>query len=161
MNFSVEKLQASDAELFVQLRIDYILTDESFRPIYAKMSPQEITAMKTALADYFIKHNAEGTLIAVVAKEHKNIAATAFLSMYDKPPHPKNPNGKASTLYNVLTFPSYRRNGLASRLVQTLCDEEAKLGVSTVTLSATEEGKPVYTKLGFIPLNDEMILRLR
>ncbi len=160
MNFSIEKLQPSDTELFVQLRIEYILTDEGFLPIYNNMTPQEVTAMKTALADYFTKHIAQGTLIAVVAKEGETLAGTAFLSLYDKPPHPKNPNGKASTVYNVLTFPAYRRKGVASRMVQTLCDEAAAIGVSTVTLTATVDGRKVYNKLGFVPLHDEMILRL-
>ena len=49
----------------------------------------------------------------------------------------------------VLTRPDYRRRGFAQRLVQTALERSAALKIESVKLDATQEGQPLYEKLGF------------
>ncbi len=49
----------------------------------------------------------------------------------------------------VLTSANYRGRGFARRLLVTARDRADSLGIETVKLDATDEGKPIYEKFGF------------
>src|SRR6266567_5968452 len=49
----------------------------------------------------------------------------------------------------VLTSADYRGRGFARRLLVTARDRADSLGIETVKLDATDEGKPIYEKFGF------------
>lgn len=49
----------------------------------------------------------------------------------------------------VLTHPEYRKRGLASSLMQHAIDDVRK-DVKWIKLDASDEGKPIYEKLGFV-----------
>ena len=49
----------------------------------------------------------------------------------------------------VLTHPEFRRRGLARELVSHLLERAKELGVETVKLDATDEGRGLYESLGF------------
>jgi len=49
----------------------------------------------------------------------------------------------------VLTSADYRERGFAGRLLAAALDRADSLGVETVKLDATDEGKPIYEKFGF------------
>jgi GNAT superfamily N-acetyltransferase len=49
----------------------------------------------------------------------------------------------------VLTRPDYQRRGFARRLLAHALDLAEKMGIGTVKLDATEQGRPLYESLGF------------
>src|SRR5260370_37184294 len=49
----------------------------------------------------------------------------------------------------VLTHPNYRGRGFARRLISAALDRADSPGVETVTLGATEQGRPLYEGFGF------------
>ena len=50
----------------------------------------------------------------------------------------------------VLTHRDYQHRGLASSLVAHTLEQAGTLGIETVKLDATDQGQPIYEKLGFI-----------
>jgi len=68
------------------------------------------------------------------------LAATATLVSY----------GPLAWLGMVLTRQDYQHRGLASRLVTHVLDVADRAGVLTVKLDATEQGRPIYERLGFV-----------
>src|SRR6266704_9977 len=50
----------------------------------------------------------------------------------------------------VLTSANYRGRGFARRLLAAALDRADSLGVETVKLDATDDGKPIYEKVGFM-----------
>jgi hypothetical protein len=50
----------------------------------------------------------------------------------------------------VLTRHDYQHRGLASRLVAHTLEAARALGIETVKLDATDQGQPIYEKLGFV-----------
>jgi GNAT superfamily N-acetyltransferase len=50
----------------------------------------------------------------------------------------------------VLTLPSHRGRGHARRLLEYALNRAATLGIETLKLDATEQGKPLYESTGFI-----------
>jgi GNAT superfamily N-acetyltransferase len=49
----------------------------------------------------------------------------------------------------VLTNKQYQRRGLARRLLTTVLAQADDLGIETIKLDATEQGRPLYEKFGF------------
>jgi ribosomal protein S18 acetylase RimI-like enzyme len=56
---------------------------------------------------------------------------------------------KVAGLYSVATRREFRRRGIGSVVAWTVAMEARREGISTVTLQSSEEGKSVYTRLGF------------
>ncbi|OPY86816.1 MAG: Acetyltransferase (GNAT) family protein [Syntrophaceae bacterium PtaU1.Bin231] len=59
----------------------------------------------------------------------------------------------------VLTHPDDRRQGLASALVGRLLEIATHRGIPTVKLDATDQGRPIYARLGFT--NEQPVERWR
>lgn len=55
------------------------------------------------------------------------------------------------------TMPEHRRRGLAGAVMSTLVREAIGLGASTGLLVASEEGQPLYRRLGWEPVSDVVV----
>ncbi len=67
-----------------------------------------------------------------------------------------NPTGKKAYIMNMYTAPEYRRQGIAISTLDLLVKDVRKQGVSQIALEATEMGRPLYEKYGFVKMEDEM-----
>ena len=79
----------------------------------------------------------EGCLVMQVDNE---LAATTTLLCYGR---------RLAWIGMVLTKLQYRGRGLARRLLTQALEQADQMGIETVKLDATEQGKPLYEKLGF------------
>ena len=59
---------------------------------------------------------------------------------------------------NMYTHPEYRRKGIALHMLDLLVKEARQAGIGFISLEATEMGRPLYEKYGFVKMNDEMAL---
>lgn len=57
---------------------------------------------------------------------------------------------------NMYTDPDYRRRGIARHTLELLVEEAKKKGISHISLEATDMGRPLYERFGFIKMNHEM-----
>ena len=73
---------------------------------------------------------------------------------------PADPEPRRAWILNVYTCPEYRRQGIARRLMQTMIEWCRQAGFQSVSLHASDEGRPLYESLGFKP-TEEMKLVLR
>lgn len=140
--YNIRKAVPDDMDKLIKLRIDYLTID------MGGLKAEDEAVIKSQLVNYIAK-NINQTFIAYFAEVDKKVVSTAFLAISEKPANPHFITGKTGTLLNVLTYPEYRRKGLASKVIKRIIEEARQLGVSYIELSASEEGKPVYEKLGF------------
>lgn len=140
---NIRKATIEDIDILIKLRLDYIKSDME------SLSTDEENAICSQLVTYFKKH-INYDFIAVLAEIDNKVLSTAFLAISEKPANPTFITGKTGTLLNVLTYPEYRRMGIATKIMSKIIDEAKQLGVSSIDLSATENGKPLYEKLGFV-----------
>lgn len=61
---------------------------------------------------------------------------------------------------NVYTRINYRRQGIAFQMMKMLIEEAESKGVTEISLDATEVGRPLYEKCGFIKKEEGMVLNL-
>jgi GNAT superfamily N-acetyltransferase len=59
---------------------------------------------------------------------------------------------------NMYTLPAWRRKGIATMLLQHMIEHVKTTPARKLVLHATEMGRPVYEKLGFVAPNTEMML---
>jgi len=59
--------------------------------------------------------------------------------------------GGAAGVYSVATKSAFRGRGFGSALTWAALDEARRQGISTVVLQSSEDGKGIYTRLGFTP----------
>ena len=59
---------------------------------------------------------------------------------------------------NMYTNPTYRRKGIAYQTLKLLVADVKERGVTAISLEATDMGKTLYEKFGFVKMNDEMEL---
>lgn len=140
----IRKATINNIDLLIKLRFDYLIEDNG------SLTHDEKTAIQEQLRDYFEKHIQDNTFIGVIAEMDSQIVSTAYLAISEKPANPVFITGKTGTLLNVLTYPEFRRKGIATKVITFLLEEAKKVGVSSIELSATSDGKPLYEKVGFI-----------
>lgn len=59
---------------------------------------------------------------------------------------------------NMYTVPVYRRKGIAFHTLDILVRDAKEKGVSQIALEATDMGRPLYEKYGFVRMQNEMDL---
>ena len=139
---NIRKATVDDIDILIKLRIDYLLADRG------NLTDDEEKAIRSQLTTYYVKH-INHDFIAVLAEIENKVVSTAFLAISEKPANPSFITGKTGTLLNVLTYPEYRRMGFARKVIYQIIDEAKQLGVSSIDLSATQDGKALYEKIGF------------
>lgn len=72
------------------------------------------------------------------------------MTVAEKPANPDCITGKIATIINVFTYPDYRRKRIATELLTMTISEAKAMNISYLELSATESGKPIYERLGFV-----------
>jgi len=127
----------------IRLRVDFLLEENKMQDV------SEIDAFMKKLRDYFSKWIPVKGFTAIVAEDNDKVCSTAFLSIVERPPRMANSSNLVGTVYNVYTYPRYRRKGIATKVLQSLLANAELLGVASLDLLATEDGKPLYDKLGF------------
>ena len=140
-----------DIDLLVQLRIDYLLDQNTLESL------GNMEVLKDSLQAYFTSSFAKNEFMAIIADDENTVYSTAFLSIAERPPRTSNEPSRIGTVYNVYTYPQFRKQGIATNVMKALLDEAKNLDICAVDLYASSDGKPLYEKLGFkIPFHTYM-----
>lgn len=108
--------------------------------------------------EYYKSALETGEHIAYLVYDNETFIGTGGVSFYKVMPTYHNPTGKKAYIMNMYTASAYRRQGIAFYTLDLLVKDVRKQGVSQITLEATEMGRPLYEKYGFVKMEDEMEL---
>lgn len=153
---NIYKATLDDIDDLIRLRIDFLTMDQG------RLSDQNEKDIRAQLKVYLAKHIPLEDFIAVIAKHPTGkIASAAFLIIQERPANPSFITGLTGTLLNVVTYPEFRRKGIASQVIGEIINEARQKGVSSIDLYATDDGRGLYKKLGFVePSYTSMRLKL-
>jgi GNAT superfamily N-acetyltransferase len=62
--------------------------------------------------------------------------------------------GRQGTIVNVFAEPQWRRRGIAGLLIKEIIIWSKNQQIDRLTLHASDEGRSIYVKLGFVPSNE-------
>ena len=142
MSIIIGEATKEDINELVRMRIAYMKDD------FGSVSEHERQCMETQLPDYF-ERKLGTELVAFVAKDGDRIVSVAYLHIIEMPANSILLNGLYGEVLSVFTEPEYRGRGLCSALMRNLVEYGKKRGLGRIDLSATEEGYPIYAKVGF------------
>jgi GNAT superfamily N-acetyltransferase len=117
--------------------------------------PEILAASDVASAAYFATAIPAGTFHGWLAVTPTGLAVASGGVVIDQhPPGPANLSGQIGYIMNLVTDPCYRLQGIARRMMETMLEWLAQLGIQRVTLHATKVGRSLYEELGFVPSNE-------
>ena len=133
-----------------------VICDHRYR-MFAEMGTD--TALLDAATDSFAvwlePRLADGRYFGFVAEDAGAVVGGVGLYLYEWPPAPLHPaSGSRALVSNVFVEPAYRGHGIATELMRRTEAELARRGVAYATLSASDAGRPVYEKLGWVATNE-------
>ena len=107
----------------------------------------------------YYKHALEsGEHIAYLVYDSEKFIGAGGVSFYQVMPTYHNSTGKKAYIMNMYTAPEYRRQGIAFHTLDLLVKDARKQGVLQIALEATDMGRPLYERYGFVKMEDEMEL---
>ena len=107
---------------------------------------------------YYKRSLVTGEHIAYLVYDNGTFIGAGGVSFYQVMPTYHNPTGKKAYIMNMYTALEYRRQGIAIHTLDLLVNDARELGVSQITLEATDMGRPLYENYGFVKKEDEIEL---
>lgn len=135
--------EQADIPELCRLRLAYFEDD------FGTLPENLIAEISRHLPEYFAAHLGKQCIAPVAVLPDGTLCTCALLCVEEKPANPFFPNGKSGTVLGVYTMPEYRHQRCATKVMQMLIDWARENDLSIVRLSATNEGRCVYEKLGF------------
>jgi len=139
-------------ELLVNTRIEVLraanLLDEHVD--MSDVAAQSETYYREALSD--------GSHTGILAFDGDALVGAGGVSYYRVMPTFHNPAGRCAYIMNMYVRPAYRRRGIATAMLDLLVADARRRGAGRIALEATDMGRPLYDKYGFIRAEGEMEL---
>ena len=148
----IRRAISDDIDQLVRLRL--LLFEEAGEAV--QQTQEE--ALREATQVYLTKSLPQETFFAWVAESDRKIVATSGLVVFERPPAPGNLSGEEAYVLNMYTLPEWRGQGLATALLQEILHFTKQTSIKRLWLHATESGRPIYEKAGFMSTANEMEL---
>lgn len=107
---------------------------------------------------YYKRAVETGEHMAYLVYDKETFIGAGGVSFYQVMPTYHNSSGKKAYIMNMYTAPEYRRQGIAFHTLDLLVKAAKERGISQIALEATDMGRPLYEKYGFVKMEDEMEL---
>lgn len=110
-----------------------------------------------SISEEYFSGGEQTTVLAYCDGKLAGCATACWLTVM---PTYSHPTGKRAHIMNVYTRSEFRRMGVARLMMEQLLARAKQRGVTSITLDATEDGRPLYETLGFISSGESMELVL-
>ena len=143
-----------DLEVLVKTRIEVL------RAANKLDDSVDMSEVEAESRTYYKKALADGSHTAILVFDGDKFAGAGGVSYYSVMPTYHNPSGRKAYIMNMYTKPEYRRRGIAFKTLDLLVSDAKNKGIAAISLEATDMGRPLYEKYGFVKMEDEMELPL-
>ena len=150
--FEYKRTMPEDIEELVKTRIIVL------RAANKLSDDVDMSLLEQETCAYYKRALETGEHIAYLVYDNGTFIGAGGVSFYQVMPTYHNPSGKKAYIMNMYTAPEYRRRGIAFHTLDLLVKAAKEQGVSQIALEATDMGRPLYEKYGFVKMEDEMEL---
>ena len=150
--FEYKRATMEDIEELVRTRIIVL------RAANKLSDDEDMSVVEEESYAYYGRALETGEHIAYLVYDNGKFIGAGGVSFYQVMPTYHNPTGKKAYIMNMYTASEYRRQGIAFHTLDLLVKDARKQGISQITLEATEMGRPLYERYGFVKMEDEMEL---
>ncbi len=152
MNLIYKKATIEDINLLTKSRIEVL---KAANRLADDVDMEEVEAQSW---DYYEKALSDRTHTAYLVFDSNRFIGAGGISYYRVMPTYHNPSGNKAYIMNMYTNPDYRRMGIAMKTLELLVAEAKEKGIKAISLEATDMGRSLYEKFGFVKMNNEMEL---
>lgn len=146
------KASVNDLDLLVKTRLEVL------RAAYNLDSEVDMTEVESETYLYYRRALENGFHTAYLIFDGNSFIGAGGISYYTVMPTFHNPSGKKAYIMNMYTKPDYRRNGIATKTLDLLIQDAKEHEVTAISLEATDIGRKLYEKYGFVSMTSEMEL---
>ncbi len=152
MALRYKRAALEDIGLLTQTRIEVL------RAANQLADDLDLSEVERESRDYYQRALRDDSHIAYLVLDGERVVGSGGVSLYQVMPTYHNPSGNKAYIMNMYTHPAYRRRGIATKTLDLLVREIRKRGIAAISLEATDMGRPLYEKYGFIKSRNEMEL---
>jgi GNAT superfamily N-acetyltransferase len=147
---------ATEADASTLARLRVALLEETG----GALSPHERAEMLRLNEAFFLQNARTQSWCSWLAEVQGQTVAVGTLAFFLRPPYPGNPEGQDAYFLNMYTRPEFRGQHAAQEVLNAAISHARERGVRKLTLHATQAGRPMYLKAGFVPSAAYMELAL-
>lgn len=148
MALSYKKATLTDLEILTETRIEVL------RAANRLSDDVDMSEVKKQSLEYYQNALRNNTHLAYLIFDEEIFVGTGGISYFQVMPTYHNPTGKKAYIMNMYTNPDYRRQGIAFKTLDLLVTDARKKGITAISLEATDMGRSLYEKYGFMKMND-------
>lgn len=152
-NYEYKKATIADIDELVRTRIIVLRTANKLS------NDVDMSLVEKESYEYYKSALETGEHIAYLVYDNETFIGAGGASFYQVMPTYHNPTGKKAYIMNMYTASAYRRQGIVFHTLDLLVKDAREQGVSQIALEATDMGRPLYEKYGFVKMEDEMGLK--
>ena len=150
--FECKRATMEDIEELVRTRITVL------RAANQLSDDVDMSEVEKESYEYYKYALENGGHIAYLVYDNGKFIGAGGVSFYRVMPTYHNLSGRKAYIMNMYTASEYRRQGIAFHTLDLLVNDAREQGVSQIALEATDMGRPLYEKYGFVKMEDEMEL---
>lgn len=152
MNLIYKKATIEDINFLTKSRIEVLRAANKLE------DDVDMAEVEAQSHDYYKKALSDGTHTAYLVFDGDRFIGAGGISYFRVMPTYHNVSGKKAYIMNMYTNPDYRRLGIAYKTLELLVADAKEKDVKTISLEATDMGRSLYEKFGFVKMNNEMEL---
>ena len=152
-NYEYKKVTIADIDELVRTRIIVLRTANKLS------NDVDMSLVEKESYEYYKSALETGEHIAYLVYDNETFIGAGGVSFYKVMPTYHNPTGKKAYIMNVYTAPGYRRQGIAFHTLDLLVKDAKEQDMLQIALEATNMGRPLYERYGFVKMEDEMELK--
>lgn len=152
MNITYKRASLEDLALLTETRIQVL------RAANQLSDDVDMNKVEKEICHYYQRALLDGSHIAYLVFDGNRFIGAGGVSFFQVMPTYHNPSGRKAYIMNMYTNPAYRRRGIAMKTLDMLIKDTKDKGITAISLEATDMGRPLYEKYGFIKMNNEMEL---
>ena len=151
--FEYKKASIEDLDELVRTRIIVL------RAANKLSDDEDMSVVEEESYAYYKRALETGEHIAYLVYDNGIFIGAGGVSLYQVMPTYHNTTGKKAYIMNMYTAPEYRRQGIAIRTLDLLVNDAREQGMLQIALEATDMGRLLYERYGFVKMEDEMELK--
>lgn len=155
MEFEYKKATIDDLNILTKTRIEVL------RAANALDDNTDMSRVEKESRAYYENALSNDFHTAYLVFDGDDFIGAGGISYYTVMPTFHNPTGKKAYIMNMYTRPDYRRKGIATKTLDLLIQDAKKRGVTSISLEATDMGRKLYERYGFVSMTSEMELPIK
>ncbi|MFH1369776.1 MAG: GNAT family N-acetyltransferase [Planctomycetota bacterium] len=126
-----------------------------------KLEAAKAQEIEKAYSEKLEKQISAGSCKAWVVKNGNQLVASGAISIISFVPVPNDTNYNIAYLHSMYTEKKFRGKKFARQIIEKAIQYCKNNGINRIVLNASDEGKPLYKKIGFVSSPETMRLFIK